>query len=190
MSDETTTGRIAGASVEELTSEAAESWLSWLTGHGPVPSESHSVQFALAHSDAGVTWGYLDGQGIWKLGHAIDPGLCPLPTSRSLQELRLFGTAAEVLIWRGDEGLSGRILADNPANVDTWLAPMNEGRRLRGEPQPPQDGFKRYVDVGGAQHIAPAQFPEEFSVRHYLEQDSETGAVRIAATRLVPEKLS
>jgi len=128
------------------------------------------------------------GRGSW--GMPSIRACAPLPDSLSLHELRLFGQAAEVLIWRGDEGLSGRILVDTTAEVDPWLAPMNERRRLRGDPKASQDGFTRYVDAGGAQHLAPENFPKEFSVRNYLEQDSETGAVRITATRLVPVTIS
>ena len=188
MSSQTIDG-IVGASIKSLTPEQAVGWLNWLTGRAPAPSDCIAVQFALAHSDAGVTWGYLDGQGKWKLGHTVAPDLCPLPTTRSLQELRLFGTNAEVLIWRGYEGLCGRILEDDPSAAEPWLKPMNEGRRLRGSNESPENGFRRYVDAGGAQHLAPEHFPEDFSVRHYFEQDTITGAVRIAATRLVPERL-
>jgi hypothetical protein len=181
---------IAGARITPINAEQANAWLNWLSGSGP-PPETHGVRFALAHSDSGVTWGYLDEQQQWKLGTAVDPGLCPVPTAKSLHELRLFGNAAEVLIWRSDDELQGRILADDGIGFDVSapLCPMNEGRRLRGECREMRDSFKRYVDAGGAQHLAPEFFPEEFSVRHYFEQDLATGAVRIAATRLVPERL-
>jgi len=182
---------IAGARITPMNAEQANAWLNWLKGSGPPSTETHGVRFVLAHSDSGVTWGYLDDQGQWKLGSAIDPGLCPMPTAQSLHELRLFGNAAEVLIWRGDNELQGRIIADDGivCGSSDPLCPMNEGRCLRGECREMREGFKRYVDAGGAQHLAPESFPVEFSVRHYFEQDASTGAVRIAATRLVPEKL-
>lgn len=183
--------KIAGARITPMNAEQANAWLNWLEGSGPSPTETHGVRFALAHSDSGVTWGYLDDQRHWKVGTAVDSTLCPVPTARSLHELRLFGNTAEVLIWRGDNELQGRILADDGIVPDSSdpLRPMNEGRRLRGECREMRDAFKRYVDAGGAQHLAPESFPEEFSVRHFFEQDASTGAVRIAATRLVPEKL-
>ena len=183
--------KIAGVRITPMIAEQASIWLNWLTGSGP-PMETHGVRFALAHADSGLTWGYVDDQRQWKLGSAVDPALCPVPMAKSLHELRLFGNTAEVLIWRGDNELRGRILADDGIVFDfsAPLCPLNEGRRLRGECREMRDGFKRYVDAGGAQHLAPESFPEEFSVRHYFEQDPETGAVRIAATRFVPEKPS
>lgn len=192
MNSDSTNRLIAGAHIIPLSADQARAWLDWLTGSGPPPAETHGVHFSLAHSDSGVTWGFLDELGQWRLGAAVDPALCPVPTAKSLHELRLIGETAEVLIWRGDGKLQGRILADNDSVRDFShaLSPMNEGRRLRGECRETRDGFKRYVDVGGAQHLAPEPFPEDFSVRHYLEQDPDTGAVRIAATRLVPERLS
>lgn len=177
--------RIVGACITPIDAEQASGWLNWLSGIGPPPMETHGVRFALAHSDSGVTWGYLDEQHQWKLGAVVDPGLCPVPTAKSLHELRLFGITTEVLIWRCDSELQGRILADDGSSFDASapLRPKNEGRRLRGECREVREGFKRYVDAGGAQHLAPASL-KEFSVRHYFEQDHSTGAVRIAATRL------
>ncbi|MFW6114159.1 MAG: CRISPR-associated protein Csx19 [bacterium] len=192
MNTDTTNHPIVGAHVTPLNAGQAKASLDWLTGSGPPPAETHGVRFSLAHSDAGVTWGFLDEQGQWKLGASVDPALCPVPMAKSLHQLRLIGETAEILIWRGDGELQGRILADNNSVPDSSgpLCPINEGRHLRGECREVRDGFKRYVDVGGAQHLAPESFPEDFNVRHYFEQDATTGAVRIAATRLVPERLS
>lgn len=183
--------RIVGASITPLNSEQASNWLNWINGGKP-PNETYDMRFVLVHSDSGVTWGYLDDFKQWKLGAVVDPALCPVPKASSLHELRLIGPEAEVLIWRVDHNLQGRVLADDGNVFDgrAPLRPMNQGRRLRYNPKddrPPvaQSGFKRYVDAGGAQHLAPESFPEEFSVRHYFEQAPETGAVRIAATRLV-----
>lgn len=184
--------QIHGAAFTPLDSDAARSWLAWLTAEGPAPSGVRGIRFALAHCDSGVTWAYLDKQGVWRLGSAVDPALCPRPTAASLHELRLFGATSEVLLWRADDGqLCGRILADDSAvfNSSDPLRPMNERRFLRGGCRETRNGLKHYVDVGGAQHLAPESFPEEFHVRHYFEQDTSTGAARIAAVRLVPEKL-
>lgn len=186
------TPQIPGASLTTLESDAATSWLAWLISEGPAPADTHGIRFALAHCESGVTWAFLDDAGKWRLGSAVKPDLCPVPTATSLHELRLFGATAEVLLWRADDGqLRGRILADSgPRAVsDDPLRPFCESRWLRGDPSEPRDGFIRYTDRGGAEHLAPQSLPHEFSVRNYLEQDSSTGAVRIAVTRLVSEKL-
>ncbi len=185
-----TTSGVCGARIEPLDDAACQRWFQWLLGSGEVLEDTHNVSFTLAHCDSGVTWGYLDGEQKWRLGSEVDSSLCPNLTVQSLHELRLFGRSSEVLIWRTDDGLRGRILIDDSQAIDDGdpPAPFFESRRLRGDRKESHDGFVRYVDRGGTQHLAPACFPEEFSVCHYLQENTETGAVRIVATRLVPEK--
>ncbi len=182
-----------GAALHSLDDELCRQWLDWLIQSGPCPSQTHRFEYALAHCDSGVTWGYWDaGRDRWRLSCEVDSDLSPGPEQGTIQELRIFGPTAEVLIWTGDEGLRGRVLADDEADApaDRSLRPLDEGRRLRGEPHPGavEAGFIRYADPGGSQHLAPESFPRSFSVRHYFEQDMETGAVRIAASRLRVEE--
>jgi CRISPR-associated protein (TIGR03984 family) len=189
MNAAATKSEIQCAMLLSLDSEHAKTWLEWFTGSESVPQDTFDVRFALSHCDSGVTWGYLDDQGVWRLGSTVDPELCPIPTASSLHELRLFGSTTEALIWRRDDGqLQGRVLADSGTTFSKTdpLYPIEEDRRLRGKPGEAHNGFTRYTDPGGAQHLAPTSFPLVFSVRHYLEQDPYTGAVRIAVTRLVP----
>lgn len=175
------------AKLERLESEESHAWLAWFNGSGNPPSDTLGVRFALAHCDAGVTWGYL-ASARWRLSSEVDPELSPVPTVASLHELRLFGHLAEVLIWRSEQGLSGRSLADwdGVEGVDDALRPIDEKRFLCGCDRPSKQGdFIRYTGRGGAEHLAPASLPlRSFGVRHYLEQDRITGAVRIAATLL------
>lgn len=180
------TGKIVGAQNTPFGIEQASAWQDWLTGRETRPTETYAVRFALAHSDSGVTWGYLDDQGQWKLSCDVDPGLSPMPTTESLHELRLFGTRTEVLIWRGEVGLQGRVLTDDGTAFDESdpLRPLNEGRCVRGNPRASVGGFVRYVDAGGAEHLVPETLGQ-LSVRHYFEQEMSTGGVRVAATRLV-----
>lgn len=182
-----------GAALHSLDDGLCRQWLDWLTQSGPCPSEARDFAYALAHCHSGVTWGYWDaGRDRWRLSCEVDSDLCPSPKQFTIQELRVFGPTAEVLIWTCDEGLQGRLLADDEADapVDRSLRPLDEGRRLRGEPHPGagEAGFIRYADRGGSQQLAPESFPQSFSVRHYFEQDLETGAVRIAASRLRVEE--
>lgn len=189
----TVESEIQGAALTPLGCAAANGWLTWLTGEGSAPTDDYGVRFALAHCDSGVTWGYRHGAGVWKLGSTVDDTLCPIPTAGSLHELRLFGAAAEILIWRADGSeLRGRILADvaAEANTDGPLRPYCEPRWLRGSPVETRDGFTLYTDAGGARHLAPSSLGPSFSVRHYLAQDCVTGAVRIVATRLLDAHLT
>jgi CRISPR-associated protein (TIGR03984 family) len=74
---------------------------------------------------------------------------------------------------------------------------MDESRILLGDRllETPKGGFSRVGSPTGAEQVVPVELSEDLfhesrwplrlHVRHYLEADDETGAVRIAATRLV-----
>lgn len=149
----------------------------------------------LAHCDDGVTWGCRDG-GEWQLASAYD--LAPEPTRKNLQQLRLFGKASELLMWRAGDDFRGRVLADAPAEgFAEWAKPMTErrflvGRRIVGESR---GRFSVVGDAHGSRHAVPLactdddfameRFPLRLEIRHYLDRDDATGVVRIAASRLV-----
>lgn len=175
-----------GATLQPLNSKQCNSWLDWLTSKGPQPEETHDVKWALAHCCSGVTWGFLENGG-WRLGSEMDSQLCPFPTSNTVQEVRLFGAFAEVLIWKMEQELRGRILCEQAEGVENELQPLREARILRGTPENSQENaFRRYTDRGGAQQLVPSTFPgNNFYVRHYLQENNQTGAVRIAASRLL-----
>ncbi|HDH26706.1 MAG TPA: hypothetical protein ENH00_11040 [Actinobacteria bacterium] len=160
-----------------------------------------SFKWALAHCDDGVTWGTFDTDlSSWRLGSEVVPDVSPPIREQTIQELRLFGETGEVLIWRTEEGLRGRILhelippADRTDEMDP-LRPSDEARILRGDSVRggSEPGFTRVVDRTGAEQVIPADTTAEqlrkrrvrLQVRHYWEQDPESGAVRIAATRLL-----
>jgi hypothetical protein len=74
---------------------------------------------------------------------------------------------------------------------------MDESRIVLGDRllEAPKGGFTRVGSATGAEQVVPDELSDEvfqkslwplrLHVRHYLESDDETGAVRIAATRLV-----
>lgn len=183
-----TTRTIHGAAIETLTSKECQCWIDWLRGEGSGPGLAQNVMFALAHCDSGVTWAFLDARRAWCLGSSFDPDLCPVPSVAHLQELRFVGAQSEVLIWKGGDGLVGRILSDRSDELAPHLQPWDESRHLLGNPKRNVGDFILYVDGGGAQHMAPYTFPKEFLVRHYFEEDQDTGAVRVAASRWVVKR--
>ena len=192
---------LRGCKIEPLDSKACEHWLAWLNGEsGDGPPNASGLVWAVAHSDEGVTWGRYDGdQRSWHLGNQCHPEISPPIRRTALQELRIFGTAAEVLIWKADEDLRGRLIGDTSVaraseDLDP-LRPSEESRMVRGDrvADVSGSGFSRLVDRAGAEQVIPIAVNEDqlrerkvrLLVKHYYEQDQETGAVRVAATRLV-----
>jgi len=194
---------LAGFDPTPLESPACERYVSWLLGeeNATAPEDASGLVWALAHCDDGVTWGRYDAAArAWRLGDQVAPEVSPPIRPATLQELRLFGERSEVLIWRTDAGLRGRVLSEAAPTADrddeaNPLRPSDESRVLRGTLVVPEcdHGFTRIGDGAGAEQVLPLAASDEqlraaqvsLDVRHYYEADAETGAVRIAATRLV-----
>ena len=194
---------IAGCSITLLDMAACNAYLAWLTGKegGKPEVYEEKLCWALAHCDGGVTWGRLDKDGLhWHLGSDVVPKVSPPIRRQTLQELRLFGECSEVLMWRTAEGLRGRILRDvdlegGQLDENDPLRPSEEWRILRGDSvrDGGEPGFTRLVDGTGAEQVVAGEFttkqvksgPVRLHVRHYWQQDTDNGAARIAATRLV-----
>ncbi len=194
---------LAGCDLASLDSSTCERYVSWLLGeeNAAAPEEASGLVWALAHCDDGVTWGRYDAVArAWRLGEHVAPEVSPPVRSETLQELRLFGEGGEVLIWRTDAGLWGRVLRETDPVADrddeaNPLRPSNESRILRGGRVIAQcdNDFTHVGDGTGAEQVLPLAASEEqlraaqvrLEVRHYYEEHAKTGAVRIAATRLV-----
>lgn len=193
---------LTGGALSLLDADACQRYLSWLLGDRDPASEGpFGLNWALVHCDNGVTWGRFDaGAGIWRLGNLIVPEVSPSIRRESLHELRLFGETGEVLIWRMETSLQGRVLRDSdpasdPGDGSNPLRPSDDSRILRGAHVVAQcnHDFTHVGDRTGAEQVLPLAVTAEqlrtgqvrLAARHYYESDSETGAVRIAATRLV-----
>ncbi|MGC8794096.1 MAG: type III-D CRISPR-associated protein Csx19 [Bryobacteraceae bacterium] len=195
MSDATRS--LAGASFQALDRDACERLLKWLRGEGSAPERTpEDLRWALAHSDDGVTWGrYERDRSRWLLSSQAAPRLSPSVRRDWLQQLRLFGPSAEVLMWRDGDALRGRVMRDDGRAIVEALRPSEESRILVGEYVVGElpDGFTHVGDRAGLQQVLPLAVTKEdlqrrqarLKVRHYWQEDPETGAVRIAATRLV-----
>jgi CRISPR-associated protein (TIGR03984 family) len=167
----------------------------------------------LAQCDDGVVWGCREvAEGAWLRSGDVYPHVSPHLVADRLQELRLFGGRQEVFLWADGE-LAGRRLTDRLTAEDPSLAPANEQRVLIGDRilEGPSQGFTLVGDGGGSRHAVPlacaasdfecarwvddgsggrrqsvaACWPLRLNLRHFFTQDRGTGAVRVAATRLV-----
>ena len=195
---------LVGATCDTVPAAECSQWLQWILGQAPAPARTTTSRWLLAHCDDGVTWGVREGEG-WKLGSAVFPKLSPHISIENLIELRLFGGHEELLLWRDDSELRGRWLRDHaeeslPAEVAP-ARPYSEDRILIGNNlKSCQRGFSLVSDGTGREQAVPLEcqqsdfgdgqqnaMPLRLTVRHFFEIQP-TGAVRVAASRLVQVK--
>lgn len=150
----------------------------------------------LAHAMDGVIWGRLTG-GILETANIHFPAVSPELSIATLQEARLFGSKAEVRVWRGDSGFLGcRISDTNETGV--WV--FDESHRLWGTvAQERKGGFTLLADGReGLRHAPPLDVPDSafrsgtnaryrpaaLHTRHYVAFEP-SGQAYIRANRLV-----
>lgn len=74
--------------------------------------EAYKLQYLLAHAEDGVIWGkFKDGQLVtaeclWNQSPPLQPS--------TLQQCRIFGKEAEVMLWRQENGWQTRVIQDVP----------------------------------------------------------------------------
>lgn len=187
-----------GCGIDSLGDDGCRRWVYRATGGEDRNSEKGELLWLLALCHDGVVWGRFDGaNGGWRLSSTPFPDLCPSVSTKNLLEMRLFGPDREVLIWRSEVGFRGRDLRDLTENGGSgFLKPENECRILLGNRfLYAKDGFTRVSAEGGRQQAVPLECPKScfdrgrwplrLTVRHYFQQEPDTGAVRVAVTRLI-----
>lgn len=189
---------LAGCTVDALASEACGGLLAWALGE-PAPQHEDELRWLLAHGDDGITWGFRDVGGTWQLASTRFPEIAPAIAAETLSTLRLFGPTQEVLMWRTDGTLEGRRVTDGGDVAEDWLRPKSEQRVVLGDRLlERRDGFARVGSPTGAELVVPLDLPDDcfrggrwplrLEVRHYFQALADSGAVRIAMTRLVDMK--
>ena len=153
---------------------------------------TYQLDWLLAHADDGAIWGRMEAG---KLLVAPEPPPLRLET---LQQARLFSSAAELLLWRdGDNDFHARLIRDvNEAKNAVFTEALDERQMLWGTDAQPlkNTGFTVMSDgARGLRHVVPLHLagafgeenrPLRLRVRHYLEEDA-SGFVRVTASRLV-----
>lgn len=179
---------------EELKKEKfSEDPRTWLAQQ----AKERNLSFLLAHADDGVIWGQLQPDGSMKLSSEAFADPSQYPTTRvtlrieTLQQVRLFDSTGELLLWRTDTGFSARLIADDAKLPDNdclddshwlwgWLG--DEGREA--------GGFTfLFEGKQGLVHAPPITGLEkngrvQLKLRHYIAKDDQNGQAYICGSRL------
>ena len=199
----------SGCSIDKLEEERAQNVIKWLSGEGEQPTcITPDYAYLLAHCDDGIIWGYFDEDKQLHVSSGLFGDRSPhlLSDGNNLKQLRLFGSKREILIWKTSNELIGRTITDNDKYLK-YLEPRPEkrivlGNRLAKVPdnvKNPDNGFSLLSNPARRYHIAPIlcsesdfmdeenrpTWPLRLELKHYFEQDKETGTIRIFLSRLV-----
>jgi CRISPR-associated protein (TIGR03984 family) len=155
------------------------------------------LQWLLAHCDDGIIWGKAK-DGKWQCSSGM--GRSPFFDQKRLQQLRLFGEKAEILIWRTSNGFQGRQLEDIEA-CETGLESFEENQILIGNRiHKKHEDFTEVLDRDGRTQVVPLElsdkdfynknnhpgaYPLRLTVRHYPDLDPIQHTLRIVVSRLV-----
>ncbi len=190
--------RLFGCEITSLKENSCLEIVKWVKGHERPQEMKDNFKWVLIHCTDGVIWGYYDK--VWYISSSSQAfqERCPQFVEDNLVELRIFGRDTEILIWRNEGTIAGRLLRDvDTESIDSFLRPAEEDRILLGDRllEGPRNGFSCVGTATGQEQVVPVecshedfeegQWPLRLKVRHYFEQDEKTGIVRVAASRLV-----
>lgn len=149
-------------------------------------AQAHGLTYLLIHTDDGVIWGKVDDPGrLTTSADAFADLDIPL-RAVTVQQLRLFGEAGELLLWKSGEDFQHRLLTDATAQTNVY---EDEEHLLWGQGSKTKDGFT-WMEEGaqGFYHAVPLPIGQNkevrVTVRHYIQFDSN-GQAYIALSRLV-----
>ncbi len=149
-------------------------------------ARAYELRWLLAHADDGVIWGEIRDDGIHLSGDAFSAISPPLRVV-TLQQARLFGPDAELLLWKGEAGWLARVIQDGIGENGEYY---DESHLLWGDQaEEHKDSFLRVRQGNEGLHQAlpllpNAQLPACLQVRHYLAYDPD-GQAYVAYSRLV-----
>lgn len=160
-------------------------WGQWLNQTATKNGIQSSEMTLLLHADDGVIWGQLVESTLTLSSEAFSEVAVSL-RAKTVQQLRLFGDAGELLVWRTGAGFQGRVVT---AAVDTAVGAENcheENYLLWGEKIKEQDGFTLLQEgARGLLHAPPGSGQAaSINVRHYIEYDP-VGQAYVALSRMV-----
>lgn len=155
-------------------------------------ARQYRLRWLLAHTTAGIMWGELRDNELHFSHKAFPPAVSMSLHWQSLQQARLFAPAGEVLLWHDGQQWRATRQWDEPGSTTTYLEePYLLWGYSRDRTAPDvNDGFYLLKEGRrGIQHAPPVNASEThraaLSVRHYLQEEADSGALYIVASRLV-----
>lgn len=159
----------------------------WLESH-----MSANMPWLLIHADDGVLWGRRSSQGALALSSdafnekSRFPSIAVELRAETMQQVRIFGTAGELLLWREGTTLRGRSITDDEGvSKYSW----DEQHLLWGTQSEQVEEFTLLVEGRqGPRHAVPISVPSRrhaaLTIRHYIGRDKE-GQAAVVLSRLV-----
>ncbi|NEP57867.1 MAG: TIGR03984 family CRISPR-associated protein [Symploca sp. SIO2G7] len=176
----------------DISVDALESDFSgWLENN----AQDNNLKYLLAHADDGVIWGEFRGQNyqlVTSGDNDVFPQLAKLRLC-TLQQCRIFGENAEVMLWKVSQNWKARSIEDGHLSENDYIPENQILWGTQPEGQPKQDytlvsdgsqGLRHAVPLTGIPFQDKDYRPLRLKVRHYLDYD-ESGVARINLSRLV-----
>lgn len=157
-------------------------------------AQTHQLKYLLAHADDGVIWGKVEPDSLWLSGNE-KPAVSPPLRAATLQQARLFGSNAELMLWRVNDGWSARLITDS-RDGDTLYYDEKQilwgNNRLKDESNDNytvtadgEQGFRQIIPLPSVgEQFANKNRPFYLMVRHYLTRDETSGLYRVTLSRL------
>ncbi len=162
--------------------------------------KAYELQYLLAHAEDGVIWGRFEksqlitAECLWPQSPLLQPS--------TLQQCRIFGKNAEVMLWRKDNGWQARVIQDkNMKQADhivekqmlwgSWIKKTGQGFTLLVDGQ---QGLKHAVPITviitdqSQKKTTPLKLVC-LNVKHYIKYD-DVGIAFIYRSRLLDLTLS
>lgn len=156
-------------------------------------AKKHKLVYALAHADDGVMWGRFSGSA-WAWSGDVFKSVSPPLNWDRLLDMRLFGSTAEVFVWRAESGLKGRLITEEAGGEAQSLEYFDEPQLLWGYAD-----RNSVVDISGfavmregsqgLSHAPPTEIAKEGRIwtRNYIGYDSDNCAY-VKVSRLMTAK--
>lgn len=151
-------------------------------------AKKYTLTWLLVHCDDGVIWGKVDVDGRLSTSHDAFPQVSPILRLPTIQQLRLFGEAAEVYLWNTQPGFKARLIEDGAVIQDPEKF-YDETQWLYGTGGRQASGFTLMTEgEESLEHAVPLQgmggFRAGLKVRHYIAYDDQ-GQAYVPLSRLV-----